>query len=544
MSYLRLFYSPCLFTLLTIGMLFSGVSIAGAMTPIQELQKGIERYLVGPRSPRYPDMEFDRLKIFYQQRDFLPVWHSSSTHASTSQAFEVREAIRQSGTHGFEPANYHFPDLISLWSSTQPEDRVLLDILLTDALFRYARHLYEGQTRPHSVDKNWHIEGNTLDVPGFLQEALESGDFAGRLAGLAPRHLGYRRLAVALDNYRKLALLGGWGAVDKGPTLRPGDTGRRVELLRSRLWKEGHLLGLGNNPDYFDAELEAAVRRFQRLHTLEEDGLVGRKTLAALNVPVDARIAQIQLNLERWRWLPRELDQRYLLVNMAGFELKAYENGEPSLGMRVIIGKPFRSTPAFSGKLTHVVLNPYWNVPQRIADEDLIPAQIRDGNYLAKRGIRVLESWEPNAVELDPNQLNWETFVGRPFPYRLRQDPGPINSLGRIKFMLPNPFSIYLHDTPERQLFQRTVRTFSSGCIRVEDPEGLAEFLFAGSEGWQRQRLRALIESGDTRTQYLPRSVTVYLVYLTAWVDNVGQLRFSDDIYARDGQLAARLPRS
>jgi len=486
-------------------------------------------------------LDHPRLRTFYEPRALLPAWHDALDGQRKANAGQLRAALADSASHGLDPAEYHLGEITALWPSTRPEDRARLDLLLSDAFFRYASNLYQGHSRPADVDPDWHIAPNRLDVVAFLSWVIDSTDFAAVLARLAPPHPGYHRLRAALARYRGLAELGGWTPIDPGPTLHPGERGLRVEALRRRLWQEGHLLDEAADPFLFDAALEAAVRRFQRLHTLEDDGLVGAATLAALNVPLAARIEQIRLNLERWRWLPRDLGPRHLLVNMAGFELEGYVGEERRLAMRVIIGRPFRSTPAFSGRLSHVVFNPYWNVPRRIAEEDLVPAQLREPDYLAARGFHILDSWRPDARELDPAQIDWRALSGRRFPYRLRQDPGPQNSLGRIKFMLPNPFAIYLHDTPARHLFQRTVRTFSSGCIRVEAPDQLVLFLFQGVPGWDQARVRALLDAGETVTEYLPEPVPVYLVYLTAWVDAQGALHFADDIYARDAALAARL---
>ncbi len=509
-----------------------------------DIQRGLQERLGQPAIDRIDRDSFALVQSFYRQREFRPVWHSAGGTRLSEQAVQLRQALAESRRHGLEPTSYHYAELLRLCDSPRLADRVRLELLLTDAFLRYASHLYEGQTRPEKVDLDWHIRGEQLDAPVYLRQALLQEDFAAQLAALAPPHRGYQKLAQALARYRQLAELGGWPMIEQGPLLRPGDRALRVETLRWRLWLEGHLTDMSvDDPYYFDATLEQAVRRFQQLHTLAVDGMVGGDTLAALNVPVEARITQLLLNLERWRWLPRELHHRYLLVNMAGYELSAYDKGEPVLNMRVIIGKPYRSTPAFSGGLTHVVINPTWNVPRRITEEDLIPAQVADPDYLRARNIRVLKSWRKDAIELDPAEIPWEQYLNQDFPYRLRQDAGPMNSLGRIKFMLSNPFSIYLHDTPSRHLFEQSVRTFSSGCIRVEQPLALALFLFDGVEDWSAQQLQDRIDSGETQTELLPGSIPVYLVYLTAWVDDrSGELHFADDIYARDSKLASKLP--
>jgi len=482
------------------------------------------------------------LQAFYARRDYAPAWRSSSGE-STPQALALRQAIADSSVHGLDPEYYHLAAITDLWLASNPLDIARLDILLTDALAQYATHLAQGRTTPAQVDPEWHVPVTQLDVAPLLDSAPGSPDLAAALERLAPPHAGYRRLQAALAHYRQLAAGGEWPTVPPGPTLHPGDRDPRLMALRKRLRAEGHFAGPSvAEPDLYDDALEAAVRRFQQLHTLTDDGLVGRRTLAALNVPVAARVAQVRLNLERWRWLPHELPRRHVVVNAAAFELKAYEGAEAQLTMRVIIGRPLRSTPAFSGALTGITVNPYWHTPESIARKDIVPAQIRDPDYLRSRNIRVFESWSPDAAELDPDQIDWVTLRGKRFPYHLRQEPGPKNALGRIKFLSSNDFSIYLHDTPDRQLFQREVRTFSSGCIRVQTAEDLALWLFAGVVGWNLDYLHALIDSGETQDFRLTQPVPLYLVYLTAWVDEVdGELHFADDVYARDAELATRL---
>ncbi|RRQ20019.1 L,D-transpeptidase family protein [Thiohalobacter thiocyanaticus] len=245
------------------------------------------------------------------------------------------------------------------------------------------------------------------------------------------------------------------------------------------------------------------------------------------------------LNLERWRWLPRDLGPRYIMVNIAGFRLQLVEHDEVMQDMRVIIGKPYRSTPAFVGRLRYLVFNPYWNVPERNMREDLLPQQIADPGYLAANGYRILDGWGEDAREIDPAEIDWQRVRPVQFPYRLRQDPGPQNSLGRLKFMLPNRFDVYLHDTPARHLFERTVRTFSSGCIRVEEPVALAERVLAGTGGdWNVAVIRHLIASGETLDVRLGEPLPVYILYWTVWVDDDGRAHFVNDVYGRDRRMA------
>ncbi len=310
-------------------------------------------------------------------------------------------------------------------------------------------------------------------------------------------------------------------------------------MLRKRLWTSGDLES-PRQDDLFDEDLEAAVVRFQDRHGLDADGVGGRRTRTALDVPVEERLRQIVLNLERWRWMPRHADSRYILVNMAGFEMRVIEDEVPILRMRVVIGRPYRRTPAFCEAMTYVVVNPYWHVPPSLAVRDLLPKIREDSGYLERQGIRVFSDWTENARELDGQAMDWSNVSGRHFPYKLRQDPGPHNALGRIKFMLPNRFNIYLHDTPHREHFDLSVRAFSSGCIRLEDPLALADYLL-GDAGWSPERVRETVASSKRRVVTLSRPIPVYLVYRTAWVERDGAVRFRDDVYGRDKLLATAL---
>jgi murein L,D-transpeptidase YcbB/YkuD len=296
----------------------------------------------------------------------------------------------------------------------------------------------------------------------------------------------------------------------------------------------------------FDRALEAAVRGFQRRHGLAPDGRVGEATLAALNVPVAERIRQLELNLERWRWLPADLGNRYIVVNLPGYDLRVVErqrgangDGETTvMDMRTVVGRTELPTPAMSATITQIVLNPFWNIPADIAEKEMIPELAKDPAYLAKRQIKVL-SREKGRHAVDPRKIDWESEGWR-FEYRLRQEPGPRNSLGQLKFVLANPFGIYLHDTPKRSLFRQLKRAISHGCIRVEHPHELAAYLLAGTQ-WSRDAIASVVASDKRKFIDLPGPVPVYLVYFTAWVDEDGNAQFRDDVYGDDAALDAAL---
>jgi len=291
------------------------------------------------------------------------------------------------------------------------------------------------------------------------------------------------------------------------------------------------------DPLFFDAALAAAVIRFQQRHGLEPDGVVGEATLAALNVTAAERVRQLEGNLERLRWLPARLGERYILTNIAGYRLVVVEDGSESLSMRIVAGRSARNTPVLSGEIRYLVFNPYWTVPHKIASEDFLPKFRKNPEMVRRDGFRVFQGWGADAVEIAPESIDWSRFSRTYFPYRLRQDPGPRNSLGRVKFMFPNKHAVYLHDSPSRELFRKAKRNFSSGCIRVEKPLELADLLLKGNPSWTPEAIRAQVESGETREVTLPRSMPLYLFYWTAWSDPDGTVQFREDIYERDPVL-------
>ncbi len=510
-------------------------AVATAPIPLhEEIQRLLEQAAAGVPCCA---LDWSRQERFYEQQAYLPVWWDPLTGQRKPAADDLLEILAQSPRHGLDPADYHVDTLRAYWSVSEPAGIAMRDLLLTDAFLAYARHLHSGRHAPRALDPGWRIERQPLDAGELLRRVVDSADFRAQVERLAPLHSGYHRLQVSLQQYQQLAAGPSWPLVVGGPLLRPGERDIRVRDLRERLRLEGYSVGEGYDDFLYDADLEAGVKQFQLRHGLKVDGVLGAGTVAALNVRPEQRIWQILLNMERWRWLPRDLGEHYLMVNMAGFNLRAVEQDRTRLDMRVIIGTAYRSTPAFIGRLNHLVVNPEWNVPKTILREDIIPRQRENPDYLASQRIQVLDGWQPGAEEIDPAAVDWQAIDPTRFPYRLRQKPGPTNSLGRVKFMLPNEYDIYLHDTPNRQLFAETVRTFSSGCIRVEQPLELAEYLLASGGKWDTEQLRALIESGVTRTILLPEVIPVYILYWTAWVDDEGRTHFVDDIYGLDRSM-------
>ena len=488
---------------------------------------------------------------FYRMVDYRPVWVDAN--GLRWQGKILWRAIMASSSDGLRPDDYLFPALAEPWNdsvsfSDAPhlsylKQYVQIDVALTGVMLTYANHLWQGRLASETLTHLGFTDqpARSRDLPVELAAAVKEDRLSAFLEALRPRQKAYRRLKSTLKQYEQIRETGGWPAIAPGPSLQLGDQGPRVSALRSRLNLSGDLTAdLPVDDLRYDQGLETAVMRFQYRHGLVPDGVVGRKTLAAMSVPIEERILQLQLNMERWRWYPDSFGKRYLMVNIPDFTLNVMEGDWMVRRMRAIVGKSRRKTPTLSGRMTYLELNPYWNIPRKIARKDILPKVISDPDYLTRQGIRVFDSWDHQAPELDPAGIIWENLSSRYFPYRLRQDPSDVNALGRVKFMFPNPQSVYIHDTPGKALFNRQKRIFSSGCVRVETPLDLAQYLLDG-QGWDRTRLEAAMMSGRRQTVVLDDPIPVHLVYFTAWVDADGTVNFREDIYNRDRDLLIAL---
>ena len=490
-----------------------------------------------------------RLAPYYQLATPRPLWVSHQ--GPGARARMLRAVLRAAGQHGLEPARYRLSDIEVHWHDRSPSAQACMELYLTNAFERYSLDLRTGRVGPHEADPSWYLPVADFDPAAALAAAGSDGDFAALIEALVPAHAAYERLRDALARYESIAQAGGWPMLPTGPKLTPGDeipaAPEQIALLRARLRAEGDLSGFSLwERKTYDAALATAVRRFQRRHGLLADGVMGARTRAALNIPVEARIAQLRRTLERWRWLPHELGEHYILVNSAGFELAVVERGRTVLSMRVIVGTPEQPTPSFAATLQSLAINPYWNVPERIARDVLLPKQQRNPLYFTKRGIRIFELRNGNGKgigeEIEPARIDWTRVDADSFAFRLRQEPGPKNSLGRLSFMLPNPFDVFLHDTPDKALFARDTRTFSEGCVRLEQAMALAQHALRRLDGWDEERLLSEIDTLRYQTLRLPEPIPVYVLYLTSWVDDAGLVNFRDDVYGREDVLAGYYP--
>ena len=477
------------------------------------------------------------LGAFYQQRDYRPVWADSSGIGARAQS--LLEVFREAGRDGLVPADYD-PGSAAITSAADATALAAADVALNDALLRYASDVSRGRVPSGKAGRPQSLTPKQFQAMQVLNDAASAPDPKTYLQSLSPANPLYLGMRESLDKYQALAAAGGWPSFPDGPTLIPGAEDARVPALRLRLQLTGDLASTPSpHPSIqYDDEIRKAVIRFQERHGLAPDGSVGPQTREALNIPVDARIRQLVVNLERARWLPEDLGDTYVLVNLPAFDLVVVRGGAWVMQMRVIVGRPSRPTPTFSSEIVNVEVNPFWYVPPTILREDKLPILRSNPGALAAQGIRVIS---PGGMELDPRQIDWSQVSASRFPYILRQDPGERNALGRLKFTLPNQYDIYLHDTPQRALFQLSTRALSSGCIRVERPIELAEFLLGGD--WPRDRIERAVASRRHQYLTLGTPVPVHLVYLTAWRDHAGQVQFRNDLYNLDVQSIAQLDR-
>lgn len=533
---------------LAVCLLWAGLALAPLPAAAVALGDALGAQLRAGVGTAATDDEIESLTVlerFYQARDLQPVWVEEA--GATPRARQLTDLLLAADLDALDPRDYGAEQIVALLDAREPGPLAELEVRLTQGLVRYAADLGQGRTTPHIADPELFVFREEVRKEAVLAAAAEAEDLRAFVESYRPDTVRYDRQKVALAEYRALATQGGWEPLPEGPTLKPGMTDPRVGLLRERLrlWgdlkPDQDLSESGGDPDFYDDKLVEGVKWMQYRHGLTQDGAIGRKTLAALNVPIETRIEQMVLNLERRRWMPDDLGHRHIFVNLADQLLKLVEGEKTLLDMPVVVGRPYHSTPVFSHQMTYLVLNPYWNVPPSIARKELLPKIKQNASYLAEHNFTLFSDWSSGAQVVDPLIVDWAAVNRNNFPYKLRQGSGDGNALGRVKFMFPNRFNIYLHDTPAKALFGKDERTFSHGCIRVSDPPGLAEAVLTQTEGWPLQRINQTIESGERRIVTLKEPLPVHISYLTSWVNKDGSVHFRKDVYGRDAKLAEAL---
>lgn len=510
----------------------------------------------------------ESLHSFYEQRGFEPafVMERRNVRAALVELCGAEEHGLNKGDYLSEGLQRHIEQA---FAADAPSDSVhaqrlaALDVALASTLLEYTSDVITGRVNPTEFGDSWQTPVHSIDPATVLGQAV-ADDSLGRISTrVSGAHPEYGALREELDRYRSIESRGGWPTVPEGEALAEGATDERVEALVRRLAASGDLdstmveearapndtttlsdtTAAAASALEYDERIADGVRTFQERHGLEPDGVAGESVIQAMNVPAGERARQIELNLERWRWIPAQLGGRYIYVNIPAFELHAFENGTEQMSMAVVVGEEYddQATPVFADTMEYVVFNPYWNIPQSIAEEEILPNAREDDGYLEQNRYEIATSWSDDAEVVPPTPENLDRVESR--RYRLRQQPGPQNALGRIKFMFPNEFNIYLHDTPEDYLFERAQRAYSHGCIRVERPIELGDFVLTSAE-WDADRIRSAIESGERQIHNLQNPLPVYILYWTAFVDAEGRMNFREDLYGSDGELDEALRRA
>ncbi|MEM7258555.1 MAG: L,D-transpeptidase family protein, partial [Pseudomonadota bacterium] len=479
------------------------------------------------------------LEKIYQARNYAPLW--TTTDHPTYTSVVVAQRLANASLLGLEPSKYYGRLLNQIATESYQSNLLEFEILMTDSIISYFDDLAHGATEPPSEEAGWLLKRARIDT-GSIAQGFFNGEksLSETIDELHPTHHRFNRLLNALHDYHAIADNGGWPKISKGASVTYGDRSPRIAELRQRLLASQDLQ-YNTSTDYelFDTELSEALIRFQTRHGLESDGVLGPNTLHALNVPVEERIAQLNLNLDRWRWLSRDLGYSNITVNTAGYEMDVTLHGAVAMNMNVIVGKPKHATPLFSDSMEHMVFNPSWYVPRSIARK-LLKKEAKKPGYLASNNFEARDKSTNQPVafsQLTPFDKDPEFFSAK---YWLRQKPGDDNALGRLKFMFPNKYSIYLHDTNSPELFAESERAFSHGCVRLEQPEKLAELLLT-SDGHSYSDIQHYQQLDTTKKVNLRNQLPVHLTYQTAWISDEGVLNFREDIYKHDRHALAQL---
>ncbi len=480
------------------------------------------------------------LQNMYQRNNFQPLWKSKKS------VQQLLDAVQQSELEGLTPTDYHSKILLRLQQQQSvgmryPTLHADFDLLLSDAFIRLAYDKSFGKVDPGRLNPEWNYPEKPIgtDLVGNIEKSIAQGKVAEALQSLSPRFSSYTRLKKALAQYREIRKQGNWPVIGSGQVLKPGMEDGRVPLLRRRLLNTGTQTATGTQHLY-DTELEEAVIRFQERHYLNGDGIIGKQTLAVLNQSVDAKINQIRVNLERARWVLGDIPATVLLIDIAGYTLTYQKDSKVIWTTRVVVGKPFHSTPVFAAQMKYIDINPTWTIPRSIIINETLPKIQRDPSYLQQKNLRVLDS---KGQTVNSAAIDWQSYKGKSFPYYIRQEPGPHNALGRIKFIFPNPHAIYLHDTPSRNLFAKGERAFSHGCIRVAQPLTLGALILQNDgQPWDKAKIEEVISSGKNTRVNLKTPLTVMLLYWTVNVkEENGTILFKQDFYGRDKDLLQAL---
>jgi L,D-transpeptidase YcbB len=554
-------YYPILYLIITVAYILPSSSafgsISGSRDDVTKEEKPervdstyIPSYI---RSEQEFKHHLDLITTFYKDRNYTFAWFDGDQ--LVPQADKLMQAISNARKQGLNPASYSIQNLQDIQqdylntSSVAQKDqkKQKLDLALTASYFNYASDFYKGEIDPHSVGAiEWEVKKNKIKLNKALETILKERESTYPYYEFEAIHEGYQRLGKALVEYRRMQQQGGWPKIEGKSIVRLNDTAKVVLAIRKRLLPQQTVREQDSSQFVYDHQVEQAVTTFQEQMGLTVDGILGPQTYKALNITVDERVNQIILNMERWRWLPKNLAARnkkgqYIMVNIPAFKVWVMENDKKVMEMKAIVGETMHATPVFSHEIQYLIFAPYWNVPNSIVEDDIKPHLQRDLGWLARNDMEMVNNFGAMARRIPVSRVNWNTMTRYNFKYRIRQRPGPRNALGLVKFMFPNEYAVYLHDTPADHLFSRPERNLSHGCVRLERPAELATYLLEDKPGWDRNRVDKAMHAQKQKRVNLKENVPVYLVYFTAWVDDSGTVHFRNDIYNHDKALAREI---
>jgi L,D-transpeptidase YcbB len=473
----------------------------------------------------------------YEASDFEPIWLDETK--PSEKAEQMVEILNLSYEDGLHPADYDSFDLFAKLGATGETDLAELEIHLSTAAVSYAQHMHSGRLNPNSVNREIVIYPGQIGADTILGDLRKTTSLPAYFRLLAPHTPRYQRLRTALADYRRMEARGGWTVIPDGETIKPDGSDERVPLVRKRMAEAGLYQGEAPaEPQFYDPALVAAVTEFQLRSGLETDGAIGPATLAAMNVSISDRINTMIVNMERNRWMQNDFGPYHILANLADQVVKVVKNGDTIHAEVIQVGLPYHRTPVFTKEMEYIEFNPYWNVPTSIAVNEYLPKLRANPGVLAAQNIDVLAGGAP----VSASAVSWSSYGKGNFPFRLRQRPGSGNALGRVKFMFPNQFNVYMHDTPSKSNFDRAQRYFSHGCLRLRDPISMAEVLLA-PQGISREKIESIVAGGRNTTVKLEEPLPVHVVYITSFVNKDGSVHFREDVYGRDKIVLEALER-
>lgn len=468
----------------------------------------------------------DSVVAFYEQRDYVPAWQNDALREELLGTFEAAE------DEGLYFEDYHgetIQEKFKNFNSLSDQEKSDLDILLTDAFFKYGEHLLNGKLNPKDLHEIWDVPKNEMNFIALLNSVMEQEDLDEALKKLRPKHIIYSQLITSAKEYKELSKdFRSWENLPEGEMIKHGEDDDRIPAVQERLKILGYLDAVDSTNTTNTDNIQKAIEEFQEANGLQSDGIIGDTTIKLLNIDYNHRYEQILANLERWRWYPRDLGEHYIIVNIANYDLHVVKDNDTLRTHRTMVGTEARKTPVFSDTVEYIVFNPTWTIPPTIQNDDVIPGMKKNSNYLSNKNINV---YDESGKQLNPKKINWGSEEAKSYTYM--QNPGESNPLGRVKIIYPNEHFIYLHDTPSQALFERNSRDQSSGCVRVEDAVELAKYLLSDQDEYSSEDIDQIIAKGDTKQIEMDQEVQVHHFYWTAWRES-GSTKFTADIYDYD----------